>query len=239
MDLISANINNMTNLWKLGGERCGHYYEEDAYALSVVSNSEWPNKLWFKEPITEQQWYQIEHCWNLDLVNVSLWGLALPLSKILPIRGFELKNTLTGMSLDLEQFQPVPSKLELMAVQHLSDAIQWSELFHLALGYRIPAYVVERTMSNVKYFIVKGAGEWVGTAILYMDQPHIVGIHSVGVIPSQRRRGFAGGIMHDLLHLAKAKGAKYATLQASEMGRGLYHQLGFQDDFLIKTYFKH
>jgi len=71
-----------------------------------------------------------------------------------------------------------------------------------------------------------------------MDKQGVAGIHSMGILPAQRRKGYAEEILIHMLHAAKLEGAAYATLQASEMGRGLYAKMGFQQDFQIKTFFK-
>ena len=64
----------------------------------------------------------------------------------------------------------------------------------------------------------------------------IAGIHGVGVIPSYRRKGFAEEIMKVLLNDALEYGADYSTLQASNMGKGIYERLGYSEDFLISNY---
>jgi predicted acetyltransferase len=60
----------------------------------------------------------------------------------------------------------------------------------------------------------------------------------MGVIPSQRRKGYAEELLIHMMNIGRMKGAKYATLQASDMGKRLYLKTGFQQDFIIKTFIK-
>ena len=42
--------------------------------------------------------------------------------------------------------------------------------------------------------------------------------------------------MQTIMNQAKRNGYKHLTLQASDMGKGLYLKLGFQEDFIIRNY---
>jgi len=57
-----------------------------------------------------------------------------------------------------------------------------------------------------------------------------------GIIPEQRRKGFAEQMMVNILSQSAEQGFKYSTLQASELGKGLYLKLGFKEQFIIKSY---
>ncbi len=52
-----------------------------------------------------------------------------------------------------------------------------------------------------------------------------------------RKRGFAEQIMKRLTNMAVENGSEYVTLQASDMGKNIYLQLGFEEQFVIKNYF--
>jgi N-acetylglutamate synthase-like GNAT family acetyltransferase len=115
----------------------------------------------------------------------------------------------------------------------------WSQLFQDAFGYEISIDTVYKTKNSIEYYIGKHNGVPVGTAVLFVDSHGIAGIHSMGIIPSQRRKGYAEKLLIHMMNIAKIKGAAYATLQASDMGKGLYFKTGFQQDFIIKTFIKH
>ena len=54
------------------------------------------------------------------------------------------------------------------------------------------------------------------------------GVHEVATMEAFRGKGIASSLMNYAMALAKEKGCKYATLQASPMGAPLYESLGFE-----------
>lgn len=58
----------------------------------------------------------------------------------------------------------------------------------------------------------------------------------MGVIPAMRRKGLAEQMMRRILNQSLAQGFRYAMLQASAMGKGLYQKLGFTEQFVLKNY---
>lgn len=240
MDLIKANTNNLTALWKAGGQLAGQYMEEPGYQLSISESGEWPNKLWFTKPMDMQTISDIQIKWNLDKLSVPVWGDDIERHELmLKASGFEEKLTQVAMSMNLTN---APNQIDRVIIQKVTSkpmAETWSKLFQDAFGYEISAYTVYKTMNSIEYFIGKHDEVPVGTAILFMDEQGIAGIHSMGVIPSQRRKGYAEEFLIHMLNIAQMKGATYAALQASDMGKGLYLKTGFQEDFIIKTFIKH
>lgn len=240
MDLIKANTNNLTALWKAGGQLAGQYIEEPGYQLSISESGEWPNKLWFTKPMDMQTIMDIQIKWNLDKLSVPVWGDDIERKELmLKASGFKEKLTQVAMSMNLAN---APDHVERLIIQKVTSkpmAKAWSQLFQDAFGYEISIDTVYKTMNSIEYFIGKHDRVPVGTAVLFKDQQGIAGIHSMGVIPSQRRNGYAEELLIHMLNIARMKGATYATLQASDMGKGLYLKTGFQENFIIKTFIKH
>lgn len=240
MDLIKANTNNLTALWKTGGQMAGQYIEEPGYCLSISESGEWPNKLWLTKPMDTQTIMDIQLQWNLDKLSVPVWGNDLHRQElILKASEFEEKLTQIAMSMNMEKVPDPMQSLVIQKVTSKSMAEIWSQLFQDAFGYEKSGNTVYKTMNYIEYFIGKHDGVPVGTAVLFMERHGIAGIHSMGIIPSQRRKGYAEELLIHMLNLAKMKGATHATLQASNMGQGLYFKTGFQQDFIIKTFIKH
>lgn len=240
MDVIKANINNLTALWKTGGQLAGKYIEESAYHLSIAASGEWPGKLWFTQPIDSQTLLDIQLKWNLNKLALPIWGDDIERREsMLKASGFEEKLTQIAMSVNLEDAPEHADRVGIQKVTTKPMAEIWSQLFQEAFGYEISAVTVYKTMDSIAYFIGKHDDAPVGTAVLFMDQQGIAGIHSMGVIPSQRRKGYAEALLMHMIHIARMKGATHATLQASDMGKGLYLKTGFQQDFIIKTFIQH
>ncbi|WP_424961434.1 GNAT family N-acetyltransferase [Ekhidna sp.] len=240
MNLIQANTNNLTALWEAAGQLAGQYIEEPGYQLTISESGEWPNKLWFTKSLDMQTLHDILLKWNLNELSLPIWGKDIQRSElILKMSGFEEKLIQVAMSMDLEDAPDHVGQVVLQKVTSKSLAETWSKLFEESFGYEISVETVIKTADFIEYFIGKHNGVPVGTAVLFLDQPRIAGIHSMGVIPTQRRKGYAQELLIHMLNIARVKGATHATLQASEMGKGLYLKTGFREDFIIKTFIKH
>lgn len=236
-NINKLNIDNLTSLWTKVGQAVGHYMSENEYELSLVQNSEWPNKIWIKQAPT-----------NELLIGISQrmasceQHLVFPLWNIYPTEGSEIipadfiqKSVQTGMSLQLEEPFPSSSSLTFKRVSTTAEAKLWAEIYPKCFGYMIGEEILIRTMDKIEYNLFHFNDELVGTAIYYPNE-QVAGIHGVGVVPEMRRRGFAEEIMYILLNRAITAGIPYATLQASELGKGIYKRLGFSEDFIIKNY---
>ncbi len=236
--LIRLNIDNVTSLWKLGAMAAGSFYSNDHYAIALDPHSNWPNKLWFHGWPDHGLLQELQHKWNLQGISVAVWQEeSEPTHRLLEQHGFRLKSQLTGMSMSLAySLQQEPQRVHLQRVSDASLAHAWAEQFQLAFNYLIAPRTVVRTMQQVDYFVARVAGTPVGTVSLYQHTDNTVGIHSMGVVPDHRRKGLAEEMLLQALHLARQKGAIRATLQASDMGKGLYLRTGFQDDFKLKLF---
>lgn len=240
MDLVKANIENLTSLWRFAGQKCGHFFTDEHHVISRVSDSNWPNKIWFHQKPDHQVIKSLLGTKELEKLTIATWGSYIgQLQEQLESCGFEINNELTGMSLLLDHpVKPKPDISLQQVTDHESAAI-WSRLFQVAFGYLIHPDTVIQTMDKVSYYIGRYQEQNVGTAVLYIDSPNTAGIHSMGIVPEQRRKGFAEDLLNLILDIAKQKGALYATLQASEMGKRLYLRRGFQEDFPLKNFVKH
>lgn len=236
MDLIQENINNLTSLWRLAGDRSGIHTQKDGFEFSWIPGAEWPNRLWFNsESSSAKEAIQVARTHGL---GISTWdGITTP-TILLGEADFELKTELNGMFLELNQLDQPKDTLEIIRVKNSLEASVWASLFQQAFGYRIDSYTVLKTCVEVSYFIATHKGQQVGTAVLYHHIPTVAGIHSMGIVPEMRRKGYARELLLTILKMAQVQGAKFATLQASAMGKGLYLSTGFQEQFQFKTFTK-
>ncbi|MBC8770409.1 GNAT family N-acetyltransferase [Arenibacter sp. BSSL-BM3] len=237
MDLIRENIYNLTSLWSLAGKADGRFFNDEDYAISTIADSAWPNKLWFHRPPSQKLLKEIFNKWDSDDINIPIWQKDIP-EQLFESLGFTLKNELTGMSINLNLVKDQPYKLFVQKVNNSKSAALWSSIFFKAFGYWINPRTVELTINQVDYLIGNHGPKSIGTAILYRDDPNIAGFHSIGVVPEHRQNGYASDLLNQVLSLAKKQGAKYATLQASSMGKGLYLKTGFQEDYQLKNFVK-
>jgi ribosomal protein S18 acetylase RimI-like enzyme len=236
---IHANIENLTALWKQASLPFDGCVEKDEFSYCEVQHSEWPNRLWFNEDITEELVAAAAKsiAGKSTIFTLPYWDIYNSNSfEILNTLGFEKRTEQIGMSLKLDKPFQQTIHLEHKRVTDTVAAKLWSDLFKQAFGYYIHEEILNRTFRVIEYYIAYSESQPIGTAILY-NTGNISGIHAVGVIPEMRRKGFADDMMAFILNRAIASHAAYATLQASAMGKGLYLKLGFKEEFIIRNYF--
>lgn len=139
------------------------------------------------------------------------------------------------MSLKLEKSYDLNENFKLLLVSNKKEATIWAELFQKSFGYVIGDKTVLKTLKNINYYLALDGNKPVGTTLTF-ETDSIIGAHSVGVPPHNRRKGYADKIMKALINKGIENNNEYMVLQASEMGKGLYLKLGFQANFLIKNY---
>lgn len=139
------------------------------------------------------------------------------------------------MSLKLGRPYKKSEALLLKKVSGEEGALLWEKLFGQAFGYKISHRLLLPDYESTSFLLALHKDGPVGTAILH-NTGTVAGIHAMGIVPEMRRRGFAGQMMINLLHQCTEQGFKYAALQASDMGKGLYQKLGFEELFTMKNY---
>lgn len=71
-------------------------------------------------------------------------------------------------------------------------------------------------------------GEAAATGMVY-DHDGDAGVYNVGTLSHARKRGLGSAVVSRLLHDAAVRGCTTATLQSTEMARGVYAGQGFRD----------
>lgn len=238
MNNIIANIKNLTSLWQTVCKPSNSNFREQDFNYSLIKNSEWPNRLWFDKEINNNTIVLAKE--KISLISTDLtiayWDIYNSDSfKMLEENGFMLKFEQTGMFLKRNHLFSELGNLTLKKVNTENETIKWSELFFKSFGYFINPILLTSSLKNISYYIAYNENEAVGTAILHTTN-NISGIHSLGILPEQRRKGYAEQIMKLLINQSIKTDSNYMTLQSSNMGKGLYLKLGFEEQFTIKNY---
>ena len=236
--LLSENIFNLTTLWKLTGETCGFYNTIGNLNISHVQNSEWPSRIWFNNQIDP----------NDDMItSVLLSNKSLKLS-VFDGNPVETTSSLshklnidkithqTGMYLPKPWLFDDETTTQLVKVKGSDQTDIWSSLFKQAFDYTIPPSLVINSYEFARYYLAQDNGQNVGTVMLYTDSNNNAGIHSLGVPPRFRRRGYAKAITISALQLLRKEMPENIFLQASDAAVNLYRVLGFKDQFEMNTY---
>lgn len=237
--LIKKNIENLTALWKTAGEAFQSYINNTDYEYVEIPRTEWPNKIWFDHDITKVDTMLALRQNDLATVDLVIpyWDIfGSDTYKVLEACGFKEKSRQIAMCLELDEKFEEQKRLDFKRVTSKEEIKQWTELYPKAFGYSISEKIIQRTFNDISYYLAFLQSEPVGTAILFRTE-EVIGIHGVGISPNARRSGYAEEIMKFLLNRSIDMGAKYVTLQASDMGKGLYDKLGFKTQFVIRNYF--
>lgn len=239
MDIIKSNIENLTSLWRLAGTKANAFHHEKEFSYVPISYSEWPNRLWFHDQITQTNLEPARDILSQSPIDLKItcWDVLQPnASDLLENSGFIESSEQIGMSMKLNERYNSENRIILQRVEDKDNAILWSKLFQRAFSYQISPALVLLSCTDIDYFIAYHKNQYVGTCILYSNASDIVGIHSLGIIPEMRRKGYAEEIMRQVLNQSIEDGFKYTTLQASAMARPMYEKLGFAKNFIMKNY---
>lgn len=236
------NIENLTLLWQLVGKSSQSFTRKTNYSFNDIKNSDWPNRTWFDATYD----FDVN-----DILRVKNQMPDLPESSIMPSweifdrqkrdlfinNGFQEVFKQWGMGMHLSRNFEGSSSADIKTVSTNSEAQIFAEAASLSFGYHINPELIKRTFGheNIEFYVAVSGGKAAGSGILFCSG-NIAGIHAVGVVPTMRRKGIARKLMLHILENAYAKNMAYATLQASEMARPMYLDLGFKDQFRMYNY---
>ncbi|MDP5201408.1 GNAT family N-acetyltransferase [Flavobacterium sp. DG2-3] len=237
-NLIKDNIDNLTALWKTVATPLLSYHKNEPFEVIQIKNSGWPNRLWFRVDITEENLPQI-----LEIIEKNP-GIIIPYwdifgsgsNEIFEKNGFKTRIQLVAMALKLGEKFPLENNLTFKRVLNGEDAKTWTDIYPLSFGYVISKETLTHNYENTKFYLIHLNEKPIGTLTLFQTG-NVMGIHGVGVIPEMRKRGFAEEIMKFAINKAIDANAEYAQLQASPLGKNIYTRLGFEDLFMITNYF--
>jgi len=238
--LKTANIENLTQLWKQMGARPCFLEGMEKFQMSVS----WPNRCWIESELLVDEISTIAHCiyQTTEDVIVPVWvelgGLTEQLESILTSSGFEALFEQTAMYLDLKNYPIMgQSDLELLPIDSERDIRTWTDIAARSFEYEIDNSVIQKIAvnSNVKLFMAYLGDHPAATAMLF-NTGDVTGVHQMGVLPEYRGQGIARKLMQDIINLCIQMPARYITLQASTAGEPLYSSLGFKRQFKIQNY---
>lgn len=238
LNIQQANIDNLTDFWQTASRPFNAFHSTDDFDYCEISHSEWPNRLWFNEPITLKS---IEHAREQiqslsSKITVPYWDLNNKDEHILLEKnGFSLLFEQLAMYMPLKAPMAFEGPLTIKRITEENEIEQWAAIYPDAFGYVIGKEILSKTSNIIHYYLASYNDKPIGTAMLHYTGD-IAGIHGVGVIPDMRKKGFAEQIMNYIVNEAIMNKAETAVLQASAMGKNIYTRLGFKDLFVIKNY---
>jgi len=237
--LINQNIANLCALWQSVGEAFGVYSSNKYFDSVLLNYSDWPNRLWFHQQASEESVLPAKEVIRAHekKVIIPYWNIYDERSySFLESQGFEPVFQQIGMYLQLQEKFSVEHSLSIKKVKNAKDALLWERLFYDCFAYQIDQNLLLPQYKAPRFYIAYHYNQPVGTAILHASNTETIGVHAMGIIPEMRRKGLAEALMQHLLNQSITEGFKYASLQASAMGVGLYQKLGFKEHFRMTNY---
>lgn len=240
--LIKENIENLISLWQLVSEPFKGYHTNEAFTCYDVRDSQWPTRLWFHEIINKSDLKKADTVYfsKSEAKNLSYFDIHKDApTKLLNDFNFKIRYVQRGMVLKIGNSYNYEERLTLKHVITKDDAILWSALFFQSFNYKVHPNQVLLPLEKTFFYIVSDKeGHAIGTIIAHNTNSEVIGIHSMGIIPKERQKGYATELMQIVINQAKLTGFSHVTLQASEKAVSLYEKLGFEKQFLIKNYHK-
>lgn len=240
MNTIQTNIANLTSLWTTASSLFKTYYVQNNISYGYIQNSQWPNKIWLNNEaeLTAEDLSKIAELIHLNPSNLIFSYFDKNADKnndLITNTGFIKRGTQYGMSLQLNHSFEVSTSLTLKKVTTSVEAKNWCATFEKCFGYLISEETLNKTYHKINYFTIYSQDELVGTILLHFTEK-VVGIHSLGILPTQRGKDFANQIIYQILNESIRLGMNLATLQASEMAKNMYQRIGFSEEFLVQHY---
>ena len=239
-DLDQANIDNLTMLYTHMGLAPPVQGLPDAVRLSAS----WPHRcfLAWDSPSDAVDGLSAQLTAVPERAIVPVWpwpnGRAEPLETALVETGFVKRSVLNAMVLDMATGQGTgAADPESRVITSPEDIATWTDVCSRGFGYAIDEAVIHRisTVPGLTLYLTYHEDQPAATA-LTLETGDTIGLHQLGVPKDFRGQGVGRRAMHHAMACCHASGCRYATLQASAAGEGIYRRLGFEVQFPIRNY---
>ena len=178
--------------------------------------------------------------WLEDGVDPAGW------ESLLIAHGFTLEDGPSGMSVDLDRLKEggnLPTGSEIRMVEDAQGVQDCATA--MVNGYGFPPEWKDNTLAFLnglgldapfRSYVAYWDGRPVSTAAVFLGR-EVAGIYNVATVPGARGKGFGAAVTLAPLLDARKKGYRVGTLQASNMGYPVYKEMGFQQDYRVRSFF--
>jgi ribosomal protein S18 acetylase RimI-like enzyme len=237
---INALEDNERDLFVYLGEQGNKDIVVESDISWVMAKPSWPNFLFSPkfEPSTVTQRLgeigaQIDRGLIPPVMKVGPQARPVDLRDILKRQGFNsLGVSRPGMAIDLQNFYDQPvlgQEVCISPVEDRDDLRLWISVITGGSWFFEEDYLFELIGdSALTFYTGKLDGKVIAIALIFFSAG-VAGIYLVNVLPKYGRRGVGRAITSALLLDAKNRGYLTGVLQASDMGKGLYRKMGFQE----------
>jgi GNAT superfamily N-acetyltransferase len=156
-----------------------------------------------------------------DVTSYAVWvhESDLAMREELTDRGFDHQETTWAMGLALDGLPAEPPAVDL-------GPGEWTE--YLRILELPPGLLAGVDPAAFHVLVARLDGTGAATAMAF-DHADDCGLYNIATLEPARRRGLGAGLAATHLHRARARGRRTATLQSTEVARGVYSSVGFRD----------
>ncbi|MGD9000000.1 MAG: GNAT family N-acetyltransferase [Granulosicoccaceae bacterium] len=236
--LATANIDNLTRLWRAMGS---HPCTLEGMAGFEISTG-WPYRCWPATSVavhaaTGHGMQQLHEQYFVPVWQIENTQVVC-LHSMLTANGFQIVSGQTAMALALDSHSITTPHAPLLQRITSQQAIRtWTAVASRAFGYDIDpsVFMTIAVYPELSLYLACVDAQPAATVMLFKTGD-VIGVHQLGVLPEFRGQGLARRLMHEVIALCKGMAARHITLQASSAAERLYTGLGFTRQFRIENY---
>ena len=160
--------------------------------------------------------------------------------------GLEPVEAATGMSLEIEDWKPVPTGVRVVEVRSPEHLAAYADLImryweippeDQATVRELNRYWSGERARGHRYLAFSDDGMPIGKGYLSLaGPPGVAAIFGMSVLPEARGRGVGGAITTTMLSRAKEAGCERVVLHSSQAAVGLYRRAGFVERCRLTVY---
>ena len=241
MKFIDESISNLISVWHNLSVLKGEFVACDSFSYCHVSDAQFKNRIWINDFHVKVDVPLLETIKEKMLqmgsdMTLSVWSDAQNSGRFTIInQGFLPVYQQYGMYFQVHERVEGKHLIQLKKVDCVADAVTWSHLLRKNFNYNIAPEIVLKGSRTMNFYIVRAGDVNVGTVILHVTGDTL-GIHSLGIIPEYRNRGYADELVQVIKNHAADRSIDLITLQATAMGSHLYEKAGFVENYLLSHY---
>ncbi len=248
------NITTDAELYRRGTETLVAAWDEYArgavgaalHRLPGVSVAVFPNepeRSVYNNAVLEQDLADAERSHALDAMETAYAAAGMThyaawvherdqaMSSELERRGYKLNETTRAMGIALDDIRLPRPEIEVTTPD-------WDEYLEYLRAVGFPPGLLRRVDHRAFHVVAARIGDDIVATAMAFDFGTDRGIYNVSTLERARRRGFGTALTAALLHDARSRGRRTASLQSTEMAEGVYEAAGFRDLGGINEYMR-
>lgn len=152
------------------------------------------------------------------------------IEKVLSENNFKIFYKQTGMAIDLQKID-LNCTADFVGIINNEELIdEWVSVANEAFGKKMDSKIFKLFSKepDIKFYFCRSQSRIVATTVLY-TKGDLAGINFVGTLNAYRGKGIATLLTKKALLDAKFSGCNIGVLQASDMGKRIYENIGFKE----------